>query len=63
MPTARSTRSSKASDTVLDFFFLIPISIGLGLVGLVAFCWSLNDGQYTDLEGAAQRILFDDPET
>ena len=49
--------------TVLDFFFLIPISIGLGLVGLIAFCWSLSDGQYTDLEGAAQRIFFDDLDT
>ncbi|HET6609360.1 MAG TPA: cbb3-type cytochrome oxidase assembly protein CcoS [Rhodopila sp.] len=45
---------------MLNFFFLIPISIGLGLVGLAAFFWSLNDGQYADLEGAAQRILFDD---
>jgi cbb3-type cytochrome oxidase maturation protein len=45
-----------------DYLFLIPISIGLGFIGLVAFFWSLNDGQYTDLEGAAQRILFDDGE-
>jgi len=42
--------------------FLIPVAIGLGLVGLVAFLWSLKSGQYEDLEGAAQRILFDDDE-
>ena len=42
--------------------FLIPAALGLGLLGLVAFLWSLKSGQYDDLEGAAQRILFDDDE-
>ncbi|MBN8966329.1 MAG: cbb3-type cytochrome oxidase assembly protein CcoS, partial [Rhizobiales bacterium] len=28
--------------------------------GLVAFMWALNSGQYDDLDGAAERILFDD---
>ena len=36
---------------------LIPIALGLGLLGLVAFAWSLRSGQYDDLDGAAQRIL------
>ncbi len=40
--------------------FLIAISLGLGAVGLVAFLWSLKKGQYEDLEGAAERVLFDD---
>lgn len=39
--------------------FLIPIALGLGLLGLVAFIWSLNNGQYDDLDGAAERILDD----
>lgn len=39
--------------------FLIPIALGLGLLGLVAFIWSLNNGQYDDLDGAAERILED----
>lgn len=39
---------------------LIPVALGLGLCGLAAFLWSLNSGQYEDLEGAAQRILIDD---
>ena len=39
------------------FLFLIPISIGLGLVGLVAFFWSLRHNQFDDLEGDAARIL------
>lgn len=40
--------------------FLIPIALGMGLVGLVAFLWSMRDGQYEDMEGAASRILIDD---
>jgi cbb3-type cytochrome oxidase maturation protein len=47
---------------MLDFFFLIPISVGLGLIGLIAFCWCLDSGQYADLDGAAERILFSDDE-
>ena len=40
--------------------FLIPAALLLGLLGLAAFMWSLRSGQYDDLEGAAERILFDD---
>ena len=40
--------------------FLIPIALFLGLLGLGAFIWSLNSGQYEDLDGAAERILEDD---
>ena len=40
--------------------FLIPIALGLGLLGLGAFLWSLKSGQYDDIDGAAERILFDD---
>lgn len=46
---------------MIDFLFLIPIALGLGAVGLAAFLWSMNSGQYEDLDGAAARILFDDP--
>ncbi|MEC7703413.1 MAG: cbb3-type cytochrome oxidase assembly protein CcoS [Pseudomonadota bacterium] len=42
--------------------YLIPIALILGLVGLLAFIWSLKSGQYEDLDGAAQRILLDDDE-
>jgi len=38
--------------------FLIPVSLFLGLVGLVAFLWTLRTNQYDDLEGDAARILF-----
>ena len=40
--------------------FLIPIALGLGFLGLVAFLWSLRSGQFDDLDGAAVRILEDD---
>jgi cbb3-type cytochrome oxidase maturation protein len=39
---------------------LVPVAILLGLVGLGAFLWSLRSGQYEDLDGAAERVLFDD---
>lgn len=43
-----------------DFFYLIPIALGLGIAGLAGFMWSLRSGQYDDLDGAAERILQDD---
>jgi cbb3-type cytochrome oxidase maturation protein len=43
--------------------YLLPAALFLGLLGLAAFLWSLKSGQYDDLDGAAQRILFDDDET
>jgi cbb3-type cytochrome oxidase maturation protein len=42
--------------------YLIPAALFLGLLGLGAFLWSLKKGQYDDLDGAAERILFDDDE-
>jgi cbb3-type cytochrome oxidase maturation protein len=41
---------------------LIPIALLLGLGGLAAFFWSLSHAQFEDLDGAALRILIDDPE-
>ena len=40
--------------------YLIPAAIVLALIGLAAFLWALKSGQYEDLDGAANRILFDD---
>ena len=39
---------------------LIPVALFLGLLGLAAFLWALRSGQFEDLDGAANRILFDD---
>lgn len=36
---------------------LIPVSIGLGALGLWAFLWSLRNRQYEDPKGDAERIL------
>lgn len=38
---------------------LIPISLGLGGLGLWAFFWSLKNNQYDDMDGHANRILSD----
>ena len=40
--------------------YLVPIALALGLTGLAAFLWSLRNGQYDDVEGAALRVLSDD---
>jgi len=39
---------------------LIPVALVLGGLGLAGFLWSLRSGQFDDMDGAAQRILFDD---
>jgi cbb3-type cytochrome oxidase maturation protein len=39
---------------------LVPLALGLGLAGLLAFLWSLTSGQYEDLDGAALRAIADD---
>ncbi len=39
---------------------LIPVSLLLGGVGLVAFFWSLRNRQYDDPQGDANRILTKD---
>jgi cbb3-type cytochrome oxidase maturation protein len=39
---------------------LIPVALGLGGLGLLAFLWTLKSGQYDDLDGAAWRVLNDD---
>jgi cbb3-type cytochrome oxidase maturation protein len=40
--------------------YLLPMALGLGLIWLFAFLWSLRSGQYEDLDGAALRILGDE---
>ena len=37
--------------------YLLPAALGLGLMGLGAFLWSVRTGQYDDLSGAAHRVL------
>jgi cbb3-type cytochrome oxidase maturation protein len=46
---------------VTSLLLLIPCALLLGAIGLAAFLWALRSGQFEDLDGAANRILFDDP--
>ncbi|WP_040789580.1 cbb3-type cytochrome oxidase assembly protein CcoS [Neomegalonema perideroedes] len=46
---------------MLNMALLLPIALVMGGVGLAAFLWSMRDGQYDDMDGAAERILLDDP--
>lgn len=41
---------------------LVLLALGLvaGTTGLCIFLWALRAGQYDDLDGAANRILFDE---
>ena len=41
---------------------LIPVSLFLGLLGLVAFLWTIRSQQYEDPLGQASRILLDQDE-
>lgn len=43
-----------------SLLILIPLAILFGLIGLAAFLWALRTGQFDDLDGAANRILFDE---
>jgi cbb3-type cytochrome oxidase maturation protein len=42
------------------YLYLVPIALALGAAALGAFIWALRSGQYEDLEGAAERVLFED---
>jgi cbb3-type cytochrome oxidase maturation protein len=41
-------------------YLLIPLSLVLVFVIAALFWWSLQSGQYEDLEGPGHRILMDD---
>ena len=40
--------------------YLIPVALGMGGIGLAVFFWAMRDGQFEDLDGAANRILIND---
>ncbi len=41
-------------------YVLIPIAIGVMIIVVIAFIYTVRSGQYDDLEGPAYRILMDD---
>jgi cbb3-type cytochrome oxidase maturation protein len=44
--------------TIILYLLIVSLIVAAG--GLGIFLWSLRSGQYDDLDGAANRILFDD---
>ena len=52
------TRSGPSEMDVLGY--LIPASLFLGGLGLLAFFWTLKSDQYDDPEGDSRRILTDE---
>lgn len=44
----------------MSLLVLIPLSLGLGLLGVAAFIWALNNDQFDDPEGNASRVLLND---
>lgn len=40
--------------------WLAPLGLGMGLIALVAFLWSMKSGQLEDLDGAAHRVLLNE---
>ena len=60
MPVANEAELRAALKTLSSTASGEVIALSRGPVGLCAFIWSLNSGQYDDLDGAAERILFDD---
>jgi cbb3-type cytochrome oxidase maturation protein len=41
-------------------YLLLPVSIFLSIVALIAYCWSAKNGQFDDLDTPAVRVLFDE---
>lgn len=39
---------------------LLPGMLLLGIVGVGVFFWAVRNGQYDDMDGAANRVLMDD---
>ena len=56
----RARRVANGEVVMEVMVILVPLALGLGLVGLLGFLWSLKSGQYDDLEGAAWRAIADD---
>lgn len=43
-------------------FVLIPVSMVIVMIALIAFVWSVKNNQYEDLDKEAMRILFEESE-
>lgn len=43
-------------------YFMLPVSLLLALIFLVAYIWAVRSGQYEDVATPSMRILTDDPD-
>ncbi len=41
-------------------YVLLPVALLLAIAGVIAFIWSVRQGQYDDLETPAMRVLHED---
>ena len=41
-------------------FLLVPISVGIVFLAIIAFVWSVSRHQFDDLEKEAERILLEE---
>ncbi len=48
------------SNVMEILFLLLPITLLVSMVIAIFFLWTVNSGQYEDLDGEAHRILMDD---
>jgi cbb3-type cytochrome oxidase maturation protein len=46
-----------------SIYVLIPVTTILLGLAIAAYLWSVNSGQFDDLDKASQSILFDDTDT
>lgn len=44
-------------------YVLVPVALVLAALGVLAFRWAVNNGQYDDLDSPAYRMLIDDEST
>jgi cbb3-type cytochrome oxidase maturation protein len=51
---------ARKDEPMTIILFLLAVSLMVAAIGLAAFLWSLRTGQYDDLDGAANRILFEE---
>jgi cbb3-type cytochrome oxidase maturation protein len=47
-------------ETMENLVYLIVIALALGGLGIVGLFWSIRSNQFSDMNGAANRILYDD---
>lgn len=43
-------------------FFLLPISVLLGVFALIGYFWGVKNGQFDDLDTPPLKVLFNDDE-